>query len=363
MSTSKDICAGARNLLINCAELSGTESLLIISEDPDLGWYDGQTVAALEDAARLLGITPTTLHVGAPENYRDFGLTQAMADHDCTIFMSRIGDQYRFAHPVPGKKTIMSYARNANELASAYGQINHKAMLQLKKAVTGILLEAKNVRVTCPLGTDISGDTTDTAEETAADIAVRRFPMGVPQPLDASRMSGQVAIARYLTPTGSKYYEPPSVPIHQTVIADVSNGRITGLTGDVDDVDRIRNQYRRVAGLFDLDPDIVHSFHAGIHPGSTYTDAAGDNPDRWSNSTFTNPRTIHFHTCGNYPPGEICWMVIDHTLRVDGKALWRGGRLCVEEFHPTARCLAEWPELRPLFDSPSRTIGLPDLER
>ena len=43
MSASRDIRAGARNLLINCAELSGAESLLIVREDPDLGWYDGQT--------------------------------------------------------------------------------------------------------------------------------------------------------------------------------------------------------------------------------------------------------------------------------------------------------------------------------
>ena len=360
MSPSRDIRAGARNLLINCAELSGAESLLIVREDPDLGWYDGQTAAAVADAARTVGITPTTLDVGAPQNSRGFGLTQAMADHECTVFMSRIGDQDRFADPGLGKKTIMCYARDANQLASAYGQTHHKAMLQLKKAINDILLGAKNVRVTCPLGTDISGDTTDTVKETAADVSVRRFPMGVPQPLDASRMSGQVVLARYLTPTGSKSYEPPSVPIHQTVMADVSNGRITGLTGDADDVERIRNQYRRVAGLFNLDPDIVHSFHAGIHPGSAYADAADDDPDRWSNSIFTNPRTLHFHTCGNYPPGEICWMVIDHTLRVDGKSLWRGGRLCVDDFGPTARCLADWPELRPLFDSPSMAIGLPE---
>ena len=45
MSASRDIRAGARNLLINCAELSGAESLLIVREDPGLGWYDGQTAA------------------------------------------------------------------------------------------------------------------------------------------------------------------------------------------------------------------------------------------------------------------------------------------------------------------------------
>ena len=360
MRASRDIRAGARNLLINCAELSGAESLLIVREDPNLGWYDGQTAAAVANAARTLGITPTILEVGAPQDSRDFDLVKAMANHECTVFMSRMGDQDRFADPGLGKKTVMCYARDTKELASAYGQIHHKAMLQLKKAVNDILLAAKNVQVICPLGTDISGCTKETAKETSADVSIQRFPMGVPQPLDASRMSGKVVLARYLTPTGSKSYEPPFIPIHQTVIADVYNGRITGFTGDLDDVERIQNHYRRVAGLFDLDPDIVHSFHAGIHPGSTYADLADDDPDRWSNSIFTNPRTLHFHTCGNHPPGEICWMVIDHTLRVDGKSLWLNGQLCVDDFDPTARCLADWPELRRLFENPSRAIGLRD---
>ena len=358
MNQPQDLGAGARNLLVNCAELGAGESLVIVREDPSLGWYDGQTAQAIADEARTLGVRPTMLEVGAPKNSRGLSVSQAMEAHVCTVFMSRIGDQDRFADPAPGKKTVMCYARDAVEMASAYGQADHRAMLQLKAAVNDLLLAAETVRITCPLGTDISGNVSKTDKETPADVSVRRFPMGVPQPLDASQMSGQVALARFLTPTGSKTYEPPSLPIRETVMAQVSNGRIAGLTGEAEDIEGIRGHYNMVAGLFDLDADRVHSFHAGIHPGSAYALEAGANPDRWSNSAFTNPRVLHFHTCGDYPPGEICWMVIDHTLLIDGKALWQDGRLCVEAFEQTARCLDEWPELHALFDSPSRAIGL-----
>ena len=358
MSQPQDLAAGARNLLVNCVELGAGESLVIVREDPDLGWYDGQTAQAIADEARTLSVKPTMLDVGAPENSRDLGVSEAIEAHICTVFMSRIGDQDRFADPVPGKKTVMCYARDTAEMASAYGRTNHRAMLQLKAAVNDLLLAADTVRITCPLGTDISGNVSKTNKETPADVSVRRFPIGVPQPLDASQMSGRVALARFLTPTGSKTYEPSSVPIHETVVAEISNGRIAGLTGEAEDMERIRGHYNLVAGLFGLDADIVHSFHAGIHPGSTYAIGAGANPDRWANSAFTNPRVLHFHTCGDYPPGEICWMVIDHTLTVDGKALWQDGRLCVEAFKQTARCLEDWSELRPMFDSPSRAIGL-----
>ena len=359
MSHQQDLAVGARNLLLNCLELGAGESLVIICEDPGLGWYESRTAQAIADEALALGVRATMLDVGAPENSRNLGVTKAMETHVCTVFMSRIGDQDRFADPVSGKKTVMCYARDTVEMASPYGRINHRAMLQLKAAINDLLLAADTVRVTCPLGTDISGNVSKTKKETLADVSVRRFPMGVPQPLDASQISGQVALARFLTPTGSKTYNPPSVPIHETVMAEVSNGRIAGLKGATEDMERVRRHYEMVAGLFGLDADIVHSFHAGIHPGSTYALEAGTNPDRWANSAFTNPRVLHIHTCGDYPPGEICWMVIDHTLTVDGKALWLDGRLCVESFEQTARCMDDWPELSLIFDSPSRAIGLP----
>ena len=73
---------------------------------------------------------------------------------------------------------------------------------------------------------------------------------------------------------------------------------------------------------------------------------------------FTNPRFLHFHTCGAYPPGEICWMVLDHTVDVDGKKLWEKGRLCTDTFDDIAACLEKWPILKDLFDAPSDSIGI-----
>jgi hypothetical protein len=358
MRHSKDIAEGARNLLVNCADLRSDETLLIVCEDPNLGWYDNETAQAVANEARTLGLTPTLLDVGAPENSRNSNVTKAIEAHTCTIFLSRMGDQDRFADPMPGKKIVMSYARDRAELASTYGRANHRAFLQLKAAVNEILLSGETVHITCPLGTDISGNISKTEKEGPGDVSVRRFPMGVPQPLDASQMSGQVALARYLTPTGSNTYDPASLEIDSTVIAEVSMGRVKDLQGKPKDIGRIRRHYQMVASLFAIDGDVVHSFHAGIHPGSAYAKDVAEDPDRWSNSAFTNPRVLHFHTCGDYPPGEICWMVIDHTLTIDGKALWENGRLCVNAFDETASCLDDWPELRPLFASPSNAIGI-----
>ena len=357
---SKNLIAGAKNLLFNCAELAADETVLIVKELPSLGWYDAMTSATIIDVAGGSGIVPTEITVGAPDNDRDPMVAEGMAAHDCTIFLARIGDQDRFAAPITGKKTVMSYARTAKDLASNYGRCDHRALVGLKQAVNEVLLSAKNIRITCPLGTDLSGDVSNSVCEAYGDVSVRRFPLGVPQPIEAAGMSGRVALSRYLTPTGSRTYSPPSLRIDGVVMAEISNGRILKLLGEATMVDRIRQHHEMVAKKFDIDADAVHSFHAGIHPGSAYTIHAGEDPDRWSNSIFTNPRILHFHTCGTQAPGEICWILVDHTLTIDGANLWENGRLCAYSFEETRSCLESWPELGALVASPSRAIGLND---
>ena len=54
-------------MLLNCAGLKAGDSLLIVHEDPALGWYDREMADALADEARTLGIEPHLLQVAGPE--------------------------------------------------------------------------------------------------------------------------------------------------------------------------------------------------------------------------------------------------------------------------------------------------------
>ena len=353
------LAEGARNLLINCAGLEAGESLLIVREDPALGWYDRAAPEAVAQEARARGVTPTLLDVGPPRNAPEPGVAEAIAAHDCTVFFARIGDQDRFAAPLPGTRTVMCYARDAAMLASAYGRASHLAFRDLKDAVNAVLLGAGRIEITCPRGTAYAGTVSEADRAAPADVSVLRFPLGVPQPLDGAGFSGRVAVARYLTPTGSRVYEPPALALEGTIQAEVEAGRIAGFTGERDEVARVRAHYERVAGEFGIDWDVVHSWHAGIHPASAYGADVAEDPDRWSNSVFTNPRFVHFHTCGDYAPGEICWNVLDPSIAIDGVALWDKGRLRPAAFPRTKACLETWPELAALFAAPSDAIGLP----
>ena len=40
---------------------------------------------------------------------------------------------------------------------------------------------------------------------------------------------------------------------------------------------------------------------------------------------FANPRYLHFHTCGDYAPGEIAWSEFDASVQFNGRQFWKNG--------------------------------------
>ncbi|MFY8099292.1 MAG: hypothetical protein ACOVOA_04960, partial [Allorhizobium sp.] len=116
-----------------------------------------------------------------------------------------------------------------------------------------------------------------------------------------------------------------------------------------------------VSNLFGIDGGFVHSWHAGIHPGCVYPERAEASYERWSGSAFGNPRLLHFHTCGAYAPGEICWNVVDPTIRVDGVAIWENGVININAVRGAPDILAAYPEVGELFDNPAREIGIGEI--
>ncbi|MEM0990656.1 MAG: hypothetical protein AAGK00_17445 [Pseudomonadota bacterium] len=316
--------AGAHNLLLGCAEVQPGHRVAILHEDPAFGWYDRAAPEAVAEEAGDLGALVRMVEVPAPGGPLPDDLAGTMDQADIVIWFARIGDQDRFGAGAPNRTTVVSYARTAAALASGFGTRPHADMVALKHAIDARLAEAESITVTCPLGTHLHG-TQDAAQ--AEDVSVRRFPMSVHRPIPARGFSGQVALKGYLTPTGSRSYAPANVPITDVVMAQIQDGRIVGFQGGAADVTRVRAHHAHVADLFGIDPNAVHSFHAGIHPGCIFTGQISDDPDLWSNTVFGSPRWLHFHTCGDYPPGEICWMIEGPTLSADGAAIWSEGKL------------------------------------
>lgn len=345
--------AGARNLLLGCVGLVAGEKLLVVREDSRQGYYDDAAPEFVAEAARRLGArveTVTAPLIEGPEAFPD-ELKSAMAAVDHTLFFGRIGDQVRFL-PLPGSGSkTMCYALDAGFLGSAFCGLPHDLMEDLKHRLEAELSAAGAWRITCSLGTEVTGRVEGAvAGEAEEDFSLKLFPVVTFRPLSCRTMTGRVAVAHWLMATGSRAYEPSALPLEAPVFALVEDGRIRGFEGDPALVARVDAHYDMVADKFDLDRDAVHSWHAGINPQCFYPRSAAENLERWGGVSFASPRYLHFHTCGDYAPGEIAWSLFDATVEIDGRAYWREGRFVWLEWPEIRALIADYPGGDALFD-------------
>ncbi|AVO36310.1 hypothetical protein [Pukyongiella litopenaei] len=351
---------GALNLLRNCARARPGERLLIAYEPPEYGYFDDRVVALVGDTARSLGLSVELADVGfnPDDPHLTPGFLRQCEDADIIVFFARLGDQLRFSDMPPGKRVIVSFALSRDLLGSGFATSHHAAFVALKDAVNSCLARAREVRITCRAGTDITGHP-EMDLSPSDDTSVLRFPMSVFAPVPAHGFSGRAALSGFLTGTGSRYYDNYTVEFDGPVHALMNSGRLTGFQGGAGDVARANAHYDHVAGRYGIDRNFVHSWHAGIHPGCGYPWPARDSYERWSGAAFGNPRILHFHTCGAYAPGEISWNVIDPTIEADGVTLWEAGRFHAERVPGAAAILRRYPCAGALFAQPDRNIGLP----
>ncbi|TYC63456.1 hypothetical protein FMN50_03740 [Rhodobacterales bacterium] len=350
---------GAENLLKNCAGLRSGQSLLVIAEDPACGMYGQGLAEAVADVARDLGcdVTLTVLPFDPGQAGNSDDILASMEPHDQTVFLHRVGDQLRFSSVLAEKRPVVCYTLDREMLASGFGQTEHGAMVNLKDLVNRALAGAKDIHVTCPLGTDVRGGGAG-FPDTGSDTSVIRFPQSVFTPVPGSGYRGQVAQAGFLVGTGSNYYDPYGVELRDTLFITFDGERITGFDGGAEDVATARKHYRHVADQFGIDPWVMHSWHAGIHPGCAFGQSAGASLERWSGGAFGNPRLLHFHTCGNYAPGEISLNIVDPTVLIDGVPVWEGGSFFPDRLAGGKELLDRYEMLADLFRAPAREIGL-----
>ncbi len=353
------VLAGAQNLLTGCAGMRPGETLLVLQEDPAHGYYGPGLAEAVMNAAAGIGIRATSRIIPFDPNVDTppAELRRAMLSSDRTLFFARMGDQLRFNADFASVRPIVCYALDRAMLGSAFGRAPYRAFVELKARVDAALSAATTVRVTCPLGTDFYGPGV-AFPAVLGDVTVARFPMSVFTPAPAAAYSGRVAQAGFLVGTGSKYYQPYGAALIDVLFIEFDGHRITGFEGNAGDVETARRHYAFVAERFGIERDFVHSWHAGIHPGCAFGEHAGESLERWSGAAFGNPRLLHFHTCGAYAPGEICWNVVDPTVLVDGLAIWEKGRLHPERVPGGSEILEAYPEVAAAFADPAQAIGL-----
>jgi hypothetical protein len=351
---------GARNLLMDCAGAKPGESLLILHEDAAAGYFGPGLATDIARLATAMGLHVTMMETPFAPDVDTLTPQQeaAVKASDHALFLARLGDQLRFKAMPEGSRPVVSYVLDREALASDFGTAAYEAFAALKTAFNTLFLKARRIRVTCPLGSDFAGAVTPVESSGTDDVTIKRYPMSVFAPLDARGFAGKVAVAHLLVGTGSRYYEPYGIRLESVLFAHIADGRLQRWQGEAAEVRRAEAHYSDVAQKFGIDGGSVHSWHAGIHPGCAFTASAHDHYERWSGSAFGNPRLLHFHTCGNYAPGEICWNIVDPTIDVDGVRIWQSGRIQIALLPGADSILRHHPEVRALFERPEQRIGL-----
>ena len=322
---------GALNLLTEAVGVQAGQTLAVVCEDPALGTYDALAPRCVLETARDLGVTAQLIPVhGVESTYLTIELQNALETFDHVLFMASIGDTLRFSPARNNASRTMCYTLDIGSLGCAGATVSFTLMRKLQKLFEDESGHAKDWHVQCPLGTDLRGtqDVAAIAAGEAPDFTMTRFPVCAPRPTLCSDAEGTVALSEWLLATGNGNYDEPILELRKTVLAVIEKGRIVDFEGDAADTRATRAHYNRVASLFGIDPWVVHSWHAGMNPGISYPVSAHGDPTRWGKTAFANPRYLHFHTCGDYAPGEICWSVFDATVTMGKQTYWQDGHFC-----------------------------------
>ena len=350
---------GIDNLLFNCIGVKAGESLAIVSEQGADGYYSATLDSVIAAYARMQSLDVHLVVAPVLEEVNTFPdeIRQAIESTDHALFLSRIGDQVRFSGISGAGSVTVCYALNEESFATSFCSAHYEFFALLANKVNAAMFGEKEITIRCASGTYLHGISGE-APTPIGDVTIKRFPISVFRPMLANTFSGKIALTRWLTPTGSRLYKPEAILIDGVVFALVENGRIVDFDGASVEVDKVRAHYKFVADKFNIQADIIHSWHAGIHPQNGYPGTATDYLARWGGSAFGNTRYLHLHTCGDYPPGEICMSVFDPTVTVDGVDLWRDGRFVFAESAAIKALQSDYPGMQQLFENPVMEYGV-----
>lgn len=325
---ANDPRAGAYNLLSNCLSVKPGESVLLVVEQTD-ELYQWEVATSVEDCLNELGACTTLVSPALINDPVDFpeDIANQMKVSDHTLFLSRVGDYVRFV-PLPGNGSrAISYTLNINMLAAPYATIDHQLMLQLQQKLESELMTARQWHIECPLGTDLQGVFCwpSLSGGNDDDLTAALFPVATFKPVPCNTASGQVALSRWLMPGGATKIDNALVAIENVTMAKVNNGYLESFTGPPAEVEKLNRHYDYISNTLGINRNRIHSWHAGINPQTFFDLPANDHLDLWCAVSFASPKYLHFHTCGDEPPGEVAWSVFDPTITIDETVFWDSG--------------------------------------
>ena len=194
--SEQDVRRAARNMLIDGCQMKAGDEVLILNEN---GITEPAASDIIEDEARKLGGRVHVMWTDTVKGPEDMppSVVKAFESPDVTIFNHMIAGVLRMV-PFNGRgMKMLNFLQTWDQLGSPFGQVPYGVWLEVLKNLGPRLGSAKSWRITCPLGSDLSGPIpqpgqspkqakTD-AKATGDGFTLRTFPLGVCQVFDACR--------------------------------------------------------------------------------------------------------------------------------------------------------------------------------
>jgi hypothetical protein len=333
---------GAINLLEHCLDARAGQTLLIVGEEGPEAHFDRALCDQVARAAGERGIDARVVIAPVTSTASEIpsDLAKAIVEADHTVFFARMADQIRFLGIEGGRSMFACYVLDPDLLDDPFTGVDHRFFQGVHDLLVEQIEQSATFRIQCPDGTDLSGETRLSPDEGGLEeFAVKPFPIVIFPPIDASRMSGRIALVNQLTSSSTNIYEDSVFMPRSRVMATVENGRLVSFEGEPTEAARVSAHFERVGAMTGGDPFAINSWHAGINPLTHCAFDPKEDTERWGTAAFGSPRYTHFHACGP-EPGDIAINLFDTTITFDDAVLWRDGRFVFME-RPEVRALQE----------------------
>ena len=352
MATMDNLTAGADNLLLRSMGVRPDQRMLVVEEPDDCTLFERRLADFVIHRAAFHGVAAVRRSPALIADPGDFprDILQVMQEVDHALFLSRLGDYCRFTDlEAPCSKTIC-YVRSLDMLGSAFAGTCNQLFHSLLEKFESELFAAREWRIRCPLGTDIRGEFVRPDPGDEDSFSMNLFPVTTFRPVPCDAACGRVTLSRWLMPGAAPKVDNAYMMLEEPIVAEVSDGELTGFTGPTESVSAAHRHYDHVAETLGINRNRIHSWHAGLNPFARFDgDLATDRGlAEWESISFASPRYLHFHTCGDVPPGEITWSLFNPTVKIDGETFWQDGQFL----------WLQRPDIRPMLEATPGAISL-----
>ena len=352
---------GAKNLLLNCADVRPGDRVLLIGEDSDTPYFDPMLCDDLAHVASSLGAKPQVILAKPVSDASQFPtqVSEAMMDTDKTIFFSRLGDQVRFIKTAGNSQKIMCYTLTREHLGSPFALINFKSMKKLHDLICTTIQSAKTYRIEANNGTSLFSElpvAENGRAKSMANFSLDLFPVMIFPPVNFKNLHGKLVLEQFIQSSSTRAYTDSVFHIKSPIEVTIENSHMTHFDGDPIVIEGLRKHLERAADITGGDAYIINSWHTGINSHTFFEGDPYADLERWGTVAYGSPRYTHFHAAG-FNPGDISLHLFDASIYFDDRLYWDNGKFVWLD-RPEVQALFSDSEKQLLNSSILKNIGI-----